>query len=104
MKIQSYLISLLVAGLMSSCASSRNPITLHQAVIQTVDAMKDAYDRSKQYGGTWGLAPSQVTIVYNVSNEVDASQQLTLAAATVALTVNRRGSEAGFSPPTRFHA
>ena len=55
--------------------------TLHEAVEQTVDAMKYAYDRSNQYGGTWGLAPSEVTIVYNISNEVDTSRELKLAAA-----------------------
>ena len=67
---------------MSSCASTRKPATLYDAVTQTVYAMRHAYDLSKQEGGTWGLAPSEVTVVYNVSNELDANQQLTLAAAS----------------------
>jgi len=81
MKVQSYVV-LLVAVLMSSCASTREPITLEAAVAQTVQAMKDAYNSSQQAGGTWGPAPSEVTIVYNISNEVGTNKQLTLAAAT----------------------
>jgi hypothetical protein len=44
--------------------------------------MHHAYTYSKQVGGTWGLAPSEVTVVYNISNEKGAHEDLTLAAAT----------------------
>jgi hypothetical protein len=87
----------LLLALLPSCASLRPKgpkITLQCAVIQTVDAMKEAYDRSKSYGGTWGLSPSEVTIVYNVSDETEKNGKLTVGASYPPMTL---GGELGLT-------
>lgn len=89
--------AILLLASLPSCASlgpKAPKITLQSAVTQTVDAMRDAYVRSKSYGGTWGLLPSEVTIVYNVSDEKDANQKLTLGASYPPVTL---GGELGLT-------
>ena len=85
-----------LCALLSSCTSpsTKNRISLQSAVTETVKVMKDAYEKTDHGKKTWGLAPSKVTISYNVSSEDDGSGTLKLAAPTSVASI---GGEFGLT-------
>jgi hypothetical protein len=71
MKTQS-LTTLLIATLVSAWVQS--------VVKKTIEAMQYAYKKTDQGRKTSGLAPSEIAICYNLTNEADAQNELRLAA------------------------
>jgi hypothetical protein len=67
--------------------------------VDSVDALKYAYNQTGNGSKTWGLKPAEVTLVYNISNTRAADGSLAVDSAVPSLPV-RIGAKFGLTDTT----
>jgi hypothetical protein len=62
-------------------------VTLTTAVQESVNALKLAERKAKEHGNSWGLLPAEVTLTYNISNELTKKGGVQLGVPLKAVSV-----------------